>query len=41
MNGVALLNLNWSDWLDLFLRMIMLSLLSVGGGITIMPALHQ
>jgi chromate transporter len=41
MNETVLLSLNWNDWLDLFLHTAMLSLLSVGGGITIMPALHQ
>lgn len=41
MNETALLTLNWHDWLGLFLHTAMLSLLSVGGGITIMPALHQ
>lgn len=41
MTGTALLSMNWGDWLGLFLHTAMLSLLSVGGGITIMPALHQ
>ncbi|MBS1170291.1 MAG: chromate transporter [Burkholderiaceae bacterium] len=41
MNSTVLLSLNWQDWLGLFLHTAMLSLLSVGGGITIMPALHQ
>lgn len=41
MNDVILISLNWNDWLGLFLNMAMLSLLSVGGGITIMPAMHQ
>ena len=41
MNEAALLSLNWGDWLDLLLHTAMLSLLSVGGGITVMPAFHQ
>lgn len=41
MTEAALLNLQWSDWFGLFLHTAMLSLLSVGGGITIIPALHQ
>ncbi|MBS1186062.1 MAG: chromate transporter [Burkholderiaceae bacterium] len=41
MTDAALLSLGWSDWLGLFLHTAMLSLLSVGGGITIMPALHH
>jgi chromate transporter len=41
MNEAMLLSLNWNDWLGLFLHTAMLSLLSVGGGITIMPAMHQ
>lgn len=41
MNEAALLSLNWSDWLGLFLHTSMLSLLSVGGGITVMPAFHD
>lgn len=41
MTGAALLSMNWHDWLELFLHTAMLSLLSVGGGITIMPAMHQ
>ena len=41
MNEVMLISLNWNEWLGLFLHTAMLSLLSVGGGITIMPALQE
>ena len=41
MNEAVLLSMSWSDWFGLFLHTAMLSLLSVGGGITVMPALHQ
>jgi chromate transporter len=41
MNELMLISLNWNEWLGLFLHTAMLSLLSVGGGITIMPALQE
>ncbi|RJX30967.1 MAG: chromate transporter [Oxalobacter sp.] len=41
MNTVTMISMTWHDWLGLFLHMTMLSLLSVGGGISIMPAMHQ
>lgn len=41
MNDAVLLVMHWNDWLGLFLHTAMLSLLSVGGGISIMPAMHQ
>ncbi len=40
MNEAMLLNLNWSDWLDLFLHVASLSLVSVGGVITVLSAIH-
>ena len=35
------LTISWHDWLNLFLHTMMLSLLAVGGGITIMPSMHH
>ena len=35
------ITITWHDWLNLFLHTAMLSLLAVGGGITIMPAMHN
>jgi chromate transporter len=35
------LTLGWSDWFDLFLRYLTLSLLSVGGAITTAPEMHR
>jgi chromate transporter len=35
------LSLQWTDWLNLFLHYLMLSLLSVGGAITTAPEMHR
>lgn len=35
------LDLGWVDWLHLFVHFLMLSLLSVGGGITTAPDMHR
>jgi chromate transporter len=35
------LNLQWSDWLDLFVHFLSLSLLSIGGAITTAPEMHR
>ncbi len=40
MNEAMLLNLSWSDWLNLFLHMASLSLVSVGGAITVLSSIH-
>ncbi|MDO8654559.1 MAG: chromate transporter [Undibacterium sp.] len=37
----AHLTLAWSDWLNLFLQYMMLSLLSVGGAISTLPDMHR
>lgn len=41
MNEAIQLNLQWNDWLALFLHTLSLSLLSVGGAITVAPAMHR
>ncbi len=40
MNEALLLNLQWGDWFELFLHTLTMSLLAVGGAITILPAMH-
>ena len=35
------LSLSFLDWLDLFARFALLSLLSVGGGISVVPGMHR
>lgn len=35
------LSMHWSDWLNLFLHYLLLSVLSVGGGITTTPEMHR
>lgn len=40
MNEAQLLNLNWNDWLALFLHTATLSLMAVGGVITVLSAMH-
>lgn len=40
MNESLLLNLDWGNWLELFLHTASLSLVSVGGVITILSAMH-
>jgi chromate transporter len=35
------LNMGWSDWLNLFGHYLLLSLLSIGGGITTAPDMHR
>jgi chromate transporter len=40
MNEALLLNLSWSDWLDLFLHIASLSLVAVGGVVTVISAMH-
>jgi len=40
MNDAIQLSLQWNDWLALFLHTLSLSLLSVGGAITVAPAMH-
>jgi chromate transporter len=37
----SLLVLDWSDWLNLFLQYLMLSLLSIGGAISTLPDMHR
>lgn len=41
MNEAILLNLQWNDWFALFLHTLSLSLLSVGGAITVAPEMHH
>ena len=41
MNGALQLSLAVSDWLDLFLHYLSLSLLAVGGAITAAPDMHR
>lgn len=41
MTQTLTLSLQWSDWLNLFVQYMMLSLLSVGGGITTTPDMHR
>ncbi|WP_019142592.1 chromate transporter [Noviherbaspirillum massiliense] len=41
MNESLHLSLQWSDWLHLFAKYMLLSLLSVGGGITTAPEMHR
>ena len=38
MNSIHML---WSDWLDLWLHYLMLSLLSIGGAISTLPDMHR
>ena len=40
MNEALLLNLAWNDWLDLFVHILSLSMLSVGGMATILSAMQ-
>lgn len=35
------LSIHWNDWLNLFLHYLLLSVLSVGGGITTTPEMHR
>lgn len=35
------LTMGWSDWLHLFMQYLLLSLLSIGGGITTAPEMHR
>ena len=35
------ISLQWSDWLNLFLHYMMLSLLSIGGAISTLPDMHR
>ena len=41
MSAPLLLHLDWSDWFDLFLRYLSLSLLAVGGAISTTPEMHR
>jgi chromate transporter len=41
MNEALHFSLDWSDWLDLFARYLMLSMLSVGGAITTTTEMHR
>jgi len=41
MSAILHLQLNWADWLNLFGRYLLLSLLSIGGGITTAPDMHR
>ncbi len=41
MSGVLHLSLQWSDWAQLFLQYLSLSLLSIGGAITTTPEMHR
>jgi chromate transporter len=41
MTQTLALNLQWSDWLDLFVHFLSLSLLSIGGAITTAPEMHR
>ena len=41
MNAVPILDLQWWDWLALFVNYMMLSMLSVGGVITTAPEMHR
>jgi chromate transporter len=36
-----ILQLGWTDWLDLFARFLMLSLLSIGGTVATLPDMHR
>ena len=41
MSAIPHLQLNWSDWLNLFGHYLLLSLLSIGGGITTAPDMYR
>ncbi|RXZ31052.1 chromate transporter [Oxalobacteraceae bacterium CAVE-383] len=41
MSAPLLLNLNFGDWLGLFLHFLMLSLLAVGGAVATIPDMHR
>ena len=41
LNDTLHITLQWSDWLNLFLHYMMLSLLSVGGAISTLPDMHR
>lgn len=41
MNEAPVLALLWSDWLDLLMRYLSVSLLAVGGAVTTLPELHR
>lgn len=41
MNAALLVPMAWSDWLQLFLHFVSLSLLAVGGAITTAPDMHR
>ena len=40
MSGTALLNLSWDDWLSLLIHTASLSLMAVGGAITVISSIH-
>ena len=41
MSAILHLHMDWSDWLNLFGHYLLLSLLSIGGGITTAPDMHR
>lgn len=41
MNAVPILNLAWSDWINLLAHYLSLSLLAVGGAICTLPEMHR
>lgn len=41
LNLTLQITLQWSDWLNLFLHYMMLSLLSIGGAISTLPDMHR
>lgn len=41
MNSLAIASLQWTDWLNLFLQYLLLSVLSIGGAITTAPEMHR
>jgi chromate transporter len=41
LNDTLHVTLQWSDWLNLFLHYMMLSLLSIGGAISTLPDMHR
>ncbi len=41
MTGALSLSLGWTEWFDLFLHYVSLSLLSIGGAITTAPDMHR
>ena len=41
MSDAPILSLQWTDWLELFLNYLQLSMLAIGGAITTVPEMHR